>query len=188
MREEYWRPVLWLLVVGSWTFGVAYGRWMGANRGFFLELSRAVSVPSPLELEAWWGPLAYFSLSVMAVFVLAQLLFSAGAVVFLFSRGVHDSILIAQLEANISGWSLPDLPMREVWMAVFIVLILAVNLPLCIWAAHMGTQRSIYTWHRLTGKFVRPESGVKPMTNFLLILAASIAAGLVASLILPYAK
>lgn len=188
MREEYWRAAFWLLVVGGWAFGFAYGRWLSFGRGFFLELCRAVRVPSPFELGAWWEPLAYFPLTVVAAFVLSQLFFGVGAVIFLFSRGVYDSVLITKLETLMKGWSFPELPMKEVWMVLLIILILAVNLPLCLWAAHMGTQRSVYMWYRLTGKPVKPESGMEPIINFLKILAASIAAGLAAALILSNVK
>jgi len=184
MREEYWQAFFWLLVVGSWVFGVAYGRWVGAGEGFFLELSKAVRVPG--EFGAWWEPLGYFILTTVAIYVLAQLFFGAGAALFLFARGFYDNTLIAGAEGIVRGWSFPNLPMNEVLTVLLIVLILAVNLPLCLWAAHMGTQRSIYVWHRLTGKPVKPEAGVRPMRDFLLILAASIVAGLVAAFIFSY--
>jgi len=186
MREEYWQAAFWLLIVGSWVFGVAYGRWGGGD-GFFVAVSQAVRVPSPIELGAWWQPLVYFTLTVLATFVLAQLFFGIGAGIFLFSRGVHDSLLIAQLEGIVGAWSFPDIPVNEFWTILFIVLIFAVNLPLCLWAAHLGTGRAMHMWHRLTGKPVKSEVGTKLMSNFLLILAASVAVGLVASFILSYA-
>ena len=186
MREEYWQAFFWLLVVGSWVFGVTYGRWVGAGEGFFLELSKAVRVPD--EFSAWWGPLAYFVLTVVAIFVLAQLFFGAGAALFLFARGFYDSTLIMRAEGFVRSWSFPNLPTNEVLTVLLIVLILAVNLPLCLWAAHMGTQRSIYVWQRLTGKPVKPEAGVRPMRDFLLILAASIVVGLVATFLFSYAQ
>jgi len=188
MREEYWRAFFWLLVIGSWTFGVAYGHWVSTGESVFLELSRAVRVPGPVELGAWWEPLVYFIFTVVAIFVLAQLFFGAGAMLFLFARGVYDSTLIIWIGATVRGWYFPNLPTQAVLMVLFGVFILAVNLPLCLWAAHMGTQRSIYIWHRLTGKPVKPEAGVRPMRDFLLILAASIVAGLIAALIFSYAQ
>ncbi|MDI6819555.1 MAG: hypothetical protein QMC89_01435 [Candidatus Hodarchaeaceae archaeon] len=186
MREEYWRAAFWLFVIGSWVFGISYGRWSGGGKGFFLELSRAVRIPSPMQLNVWWEPLVYFVFTVIAIFVLSQLFFGVGAAVFLFSRGVYDSAMIAELEAMMRGWSFPDIPMNEVWTALLIVLILVVNLPLCLWAAHIGTQRSMYMWYRLTGKPVRPEASMKPITSLLLILAASIAVGLAAAFIFSY--
>lgn len=188
MREEYWRAFFWLLVVGSWTFGVAYGHWVSTGEGLFLELSKAVRVPGSVALDAWWEPLVYFIFTVVAIFVLAQLFFGAGAALFLFARGVYDSTLIIRIGTEVRGWSFPDLPTDGVFMVLFVVLILAVNLPLCLWAAHMGTQRSIYIWHRLTGKPVKPEAGVRPIQDFLLILAASIAAGLIAAFLFSYAQ
>lgn len=186
MREEYWRAFFWLLVIGSWAFGVAYGHWVGAGEGLFLELSKAVRVPNPVDLGAWWEPLVYFILTVVAIFVLAQLFFGAGAALFLFARGFYDSTLIIWIGETVRGWSFPDLPTHGVLMVLFVVLILVANLPLCLWAAHMGTQRSIYIWSRLTGKPVKPEAGIKPMRDFLLILAASIVAGLAAAFIFAY--
>jgi len=186
MREDYWHAAFWLLVVGSWVFGVAHGRW-GGGGGFFVNLSQAVRVPSPLELGAWWQPLAYFALTALATFVLAQLFFGVGAAVFLFSRGVYDSLLISQLEQLVGGWSFPNIPANEFWMVLFIVLILVVNLPLCLWAAHLGTRRATRMWYRLWGKPLKPEVGAGPMMILLLILAASVAAGLVGSFVITYA-
>ena len=184
MRAEYWAPTFWLVVVGSWVFGIAYGRW--ADNGIFLELSKAVRVPSPLDLGAWWQPLLYFTLSVLALFLLAQLFFGVGAAVFLFARGVYDSSLIGTLEGTMRGWSISYIPIDEVFTVLFILLILAVNLPLCLWSAHLGTQRAVYAWYRLRGKPVKPGSGVFPVSNLLLILAASLAVGLVGAFMLSY--
>jgi hypothetical protein len=64
-----------VFVVASWAFGFAYGRWAGGG-GFFLELGKAVSVP--LGFGSWWQPLAYFTLTILAMFVLAQLFFGVG--------------------------------------------------------------------------------------------------------------
>lgn len=186
MREEYWRASLLLLVVGSWVLGVAYGRWLGGADGFFIDLSQVVRVPSPLELDAWWQPFVYFTLTVVAFFVLSQLFFGVGAVVFLFARGVYDGTLMVKLEGMVRGWSWPNIPPDQLWLCVLFVLILAVNLPLCLWAAHMGTQRAVYMWYRITGKPVKPEIGMKPLSNFLLILAISIVAGLIAALVFSY--
>ncbi len=174
-----------MLVIGSWVLGVAYGRW-GGDGGLFVDLSQAVRVPSPLELGEWWQPLAYFTLTVLATFVLAQLFFGAGAAVFLFSRGVYDGVLIAQLERMVGGWTLLDIPANEFWMVMFIVLILAVNLPLCLWAAHLGTRRATYIWYRLQGKPLKPEVGAGAMITLFLILAASVAAGLVGAFLISY--
>lgn len=184
MREDYWYAASWLLVVGSWVLGVAYGRW-GGDGEFFVDLSRAVRVPYPQNM--WWQPLLYFVLTVLVTFVLAQLFFGVGAAVFLFSRGVYDSMLITQLERIAGGWSFPNIPANEFWMVLFIVLILAVNLPLCLWAAHLGTRRAMHVWYRLRGKPLKPGAGAGPMITLWLILAASVASGLVGSFILSYA-
>ena len=185
MRAEYLAPTFWLVVVGSWVFGVAYGYWAG--NGIFLELSKAVRVPSPLVLDVWWQPLLYFTLSALALFLLAQILFGAGAALFLFARGVYDSSLILALEGTVRGWSFPShIPIDEMFTVLFILLILAVNLPLCLWSAHLGTQRAVYAWYRLRGKPVKPGSGVFPILNLLLILAASLAVGLVGAFMLSY--
>ncbi len=185
MRGEYWHAAFWLLIVGSWVLGITYGRW-GGGGGLFIDLSQAVRVPSPLDLGVWWQPLAYFALTILTAFVLAQLFFGVGAAIFLFSRGVYDSVLITQLEQMVGGWSFSDIPPNEFWMVLFIVLILAVNLPLCLWAAHLGTQRATRMWYRLRGKPLKPVVGAGPVPTLLLILAASVAAGIVGAFIISY--
>ncbi len=185
MREDYWLAAFWLLIIGSWVLGFAYGRWGGAG-GLFVDLSQAVRVPSPLGLGAWWQPLVYFVLTVLTTFVLAQLFFGVGAAVFLFSRGVYDSFLISQLEQLAGGWSFPDIPANQFWMVLFIVLILAVNLPICLWAAHLGLMRAMRMFYRLRGKPLKPEVSTKPMVTLLILLAASVAAGLVGAFIISY--
>ena len=185
MHERYWLAAFWVLVVGSWVFGVAHGRWI-SNEGFFLDLSQAVRISDPAEFDAWWQPFVYFIFTVVAAFVLSQLFFGAGAAIFLFARGVYDSTLIAKLEITIGGWSLPDLPMDEICMVLLVFLILGVNLPLCLWAAHLGGQRSAYMLQRIRGKPVKPELGTRPFSQFLIILAVSIALGLIASLLFSY--
>ena len=185
MREDYWLAAFWLLIVGSWVLGVAYGRW-GGGGGLFIDLSQAVRVPSPFSLDSWWQPLVYFTLTALASFVLAQLFFGVGAAVFLFSRGVYDSFLIVELERTVRGWSFPNIPGNELWMVLFIVLILAVNLPICLWAAHLGLTRAMRMFYRLRGKPLKPELGAKPVVTLLILLAASIATGLVGFFIFTY--
>ncbi len=184
MREEYWQAAFWVFVIGSWAFGFAYGRW-ASGEGFFWELGKAVSVPSPLSLDAWWQPLAYFVLTVVAIFVLAQLFFGVGAGVFLFARGVCDSAVVFAIEDLARPF--PDISTRAAWMLVLAVLILAVNLPLALWSAHIGTRRASYMWRRLRGQPVKPEVATMPMFNFLIVLAISIAAGLAAAVAFSYA-
>ena len=182
MRDEYWQASFWVLVVASWAFGFVYGRWAGGG-GFFSELGKAVSVP--LGFSAWWQPLAYFTLTIIAIFVLAQLFFGAGAAIFLFARGVGDSAVVFGLERIVQPF--PNIPTHDAWMLVIGLLILAVNLPLCLWSAHLGTQRAVYMWRRLRGQPVRPESATKPIFNFLMVMAISIATGLAAAVAFSYA-
>lgn len=183
MREDYWSATFWLVVVSSWVMGMAYGRWVG--NGFFIDLSQAVRVPSPTHLTDWWQPIAYFTLTVIATFVLAQLFFGVGSAVFLFSRGVHDSLLIAEVDRMVRGWSIQNIPAEEFMGTMFIVLILAVNLPICLWAAHLGLTRALRMFCRLRGKPLKPEAQ-KQMATLLILLTASIVTGLVGSLILAY--
>jgi hypothetical protein len=184
MRDEYWQAFFWVFVVASWAFGFAYGRWAGGG-GFFLELGKAVSVPSPLGFSSWWQPLVYFTLTILAMFVLAQLFFGVGAAIFLFARGVSDSAVILALEAMVRPF--PNIPTHDAWMLVLGMLILAVNLPLCIWSAHMGTQRTVYMWRRLRGQPMKPETATKPIFNFLIVMAISIVTGIVAAVAFSYA-
>ena len=165
--------------------GFAYGRW-GDGGGLFIDLSQAVRVPSPSELNAWWQPLVYFTFTILATFLLSQLFFGVGAGIFLFSRGVYDSLLIAELGQRVGSWKLLEIPVKEFLTVLFIVLILAVNLPICLWAAHLGLIRAMRMFYRLRGKPLRPEVGAKPVVTLLILLAASIATGLVGSFILTY--
>ncbi len=143
MRGEYWYYAFWLLVIGSWVLGVAYGRWGGGGSGIFADLGQAVSVPSPANLS-WWQPILYFTLTVVPSFVLSQIFFGAGAAVFIFSRGVNDALLFNNIELMVGRWNLTSIPSGELWSVFFIILILTVNLPLCLWASHLGTQSRDY--------------------------------------------
>jgi len=183
MRDEYWQASFWVLVVACWAFGFVYGRWAGGG-GFFSELGKAVSVPLG-PFSAWWQLLAYFTLTIIAIFVLAQLFFGAGAAIFLFVRGVGDSAVVLAIEGIVRPF--PDISTQGAWMLVIGLLILAVNLPLCLWSAHLGTQRAVYMWRRLRGQPVRPESATKPIFNFLMVMAISIVTGLVAAVAFSYA-
>ena len=101
---------------------------MAGGGGFFSELGKAVSVP--LGFSSWWQPLVYFTLTILAMFVLAQLFFGVGAAIFLFARGVGDSAVILALDDIVRKF--PDFLTRDAWMLVLGMLILVVNLPLCI--------------------------------------------------------
>ena len=185
MREEYWHYAFWLIVVGSWVFGVAYGKWGGGYGGLFSDLGRAVSVPWPSQLELW-QPIMYFTLTVVAAFVLSQLFFGVGAAVFIFSRGVSDSGLITSMEIMVGNWNLASVSPAEIWTMFFIMLVLAVNMPLCLWAAQLGTQRAIRMLYRLRGKLMKPLANVEPISNLLIILAVSLAVGLTATFALVH--
>jgi len=182
---EYWYYASWLLVIGSWVSGVMYGRWGGGGSGVFVDLGQAVSVPSPANMS-WWQPTLYFTLTIIASFVLSQIFFGAGAAVFLFSRGVNDALLLNNLELMVGKWNLTSIPSTELWSVFFILLILAVNLPLCLWAAHLGIQRAVWMLHRLRGKPLRSEMGAGTIPNMFLAVAASLAAGLVAAFALSF--
>jgi len=59
--------------------------------GLLEDLGQAVGVPS--SFGRWWEPLAYFALSVAAIFVLSQVFFGGGAVIFTLARGVRDNLI-----------------------------------------------------------------------------------------------
>jgi hypothetical protein len=182
MREEYINYSLWLLIIGSWVFGMAYGRWLGGDKGVFAELGQALSIPKPVDLS-WWHPLLYFPLTIVAAFMLSQLFFGGGAAVFMFSRGVCDSALFLSLENTMRG-ILPAASAAEIWIVFFIIVVLTVNLPLCLWAAHLGTRRSFRTFCRLRGKPLKPEAGL--ISGLLMIVSISLVVGLIGSLALSY--
>ena len=170
---------------------MVYGRWGGGGSGIFADLGKAVSVPSPNGLS-WWQPILYFTFTVIAAFVLSQIFFGAGAAVFIFSRGVNDALLFNKIEMMVGKWNLiPSLsgtpiPPGELWSVFFIAIVLAVNLPLCLWAAHLGTQRATRMLYRLRGRPLKSEVEAGPISNLLLAVAASLAAGLVATFALSY--
>jgi len=104
----------------------------------------------------------------------------------LFARGMYDGLLISFVESTIGGWTLVSIPLREVLTVLIILLILAVNLPLCIWSGQLGLQRSYYTLNRLRGDPVRPEFGSEPLSKLLDIVSGAIIAGLIAAIIFSY--
>jgi hypothetical protein len=186
MRWEHWHYGFWLLIIGSWVLGVVYGKWGGGGSGIFADLGQAVSVPSPAGLS-WWQPILYFTLTVVAAFVLSQIFFGAGAAVFIFSRGVNDAMLFNRIEETVGNLNLISIQPSALWEIFFIVMVLAVNLPLCLWAAHLGTQRSTQMLYRLRGKPFKTEAGETPIPNLIMVIAASLVAGLIATLALYYA-
>lgn len=184
MNREYLNYSLWLLVIGSWVFGVAYGRWFGGTEGVFGELSQAVSIPSPAGLQ-WWHPILFFPLTIVAAYILSQLFFGAGAAVFMFSRGVGDSALLLSLETTLKTENFLTVSTGQIWLIFFIILAVAVNLPLCLWSAQLGTARSVRMFDRLRGKPLRPEAGLA--SGLLLLVAISLVLGLLGSFALSYA-
>jgi len=180
MREEYWYYTFWLVVVGSWVLGIAYGKWGGGYGGFFSELGQAVSVPRPSQMELW-QPMVYFTLTAIAAFVLSQLFFGIGAAVFLFARGVSDSGLITSMEIMIGNWKLASVSPAEIWTIFFIMLVLVVNLPLCLWAAQIGAQRAIRMLYRLRGKSTIPHATAGAVSNLIIIITLSLIVGLTAT-------
>lgn len=185
MHGDYWHHAFWLMIVSGWVFGLTYGKWGGGYGGFFSELGQAISVPHPTQIELW-QPMVYFTLTVVAAFALSQLFFGIGAFVFMFARGVADSGLIHDLEAVIGNWKFTSLQPADLWIIFFIVLVLAVNLPLCLWAAHIGTMRSTRILQRLRGKPLKPVASSESPAVLTLIVAVSLVAGLIATLALSY--
>lgn len=182
MREELLSPLFWLLILGGWVAGVSFGYWMGGDLS--RELSLVTSVPPPSELGGWWEPLLFFALTPLSCYLLSQLFFGVGAPLLLFLRGTHDGgILIRTLEASFSGFSFPHFSPREVLSTLFILLVLSVNLPLCLWASHLGTSRATYLRHRLTGRPIRAGEGSSTFSSLPLLLGLSLVAGLFASLL-----
>lgn len=182
MRWEHWHYGFWLLIIGSWVLGVVYGKWGGGDSGIFADLGQAVSIPSSAGLS-WWQPILYFTLTVVAAFVLSQIFFGAGAAVFIFSRGVNDAILFNTAEGLVGDLLQPS----NLWHIFFIATVLAVNLPLCLWAAHLGTQRATRMLYRLRGKPFKSEVGETTISNLIMVVATSLIAGLIATLALYYA-
>lgn len=189
LRVRKLESLSWLPVVSGWVLGVIAAREgiLGVEKnGIFAELSKAVSIPEPIDIGAWWEVIAYFTISTLAVFALSHLFFGIGGAVFMFARGVHDNFLIIYLETTIGGWSISSTPMPEVLTVLLVLLILGVNLPLCIWSGQLGVQRSLYTLYRLRNEPIKPELGSKPFSYILVIVAASLFVGLIAAILFSH--
>ncbi len=182
LQSKRLKSFLWLLIVGSWVFGVLFYRWIGRYDLIF-EIGAAVSIFNPLNFGAWWEIIAYFTLSTVSVFIFSHILFGAGGAIFMFARGMHDGLLIGYVEGTIGGWSISSINMSEVATVLIVLIVLSVNLPLCLWAGQLGSQRSVYALYRLRNKPVRPGFGSEPITNLLIIVAASLLFGLIAALL-----
>jgi hypothetical protein len=185
MRGEVLESIFWLLILGGWVVGVCCGYWMGGDLSH--ELSLVTGVPPPSELEGWWEPLLFFSLTPLSCYLLSQLFFGGAAPFLLFLRGTHDGgVLIRSLEASLSGFSFPNLPSQNLLSSLFLLLILSVNLPLCLWASHLGVSRALYVRRRILGKAVRAGEGSSTLSSLFLLLALSLVAGLLASFLFGY--
>ena len=103
MKGERWESISWLLAIGSWVAGAILGRFNVYEGDIFLGLSKAVRVPDPSSLNAWWELILFFTLSTVAIFALSHVLFGGGGAVFLFSRGLYDSSLIFLLENTVKS-------------------------------------------------------------------------------------
>ncbi|MEW6592541.1 MAG: hypothetical protein AB1305_02485 [Candidatus Hadarchaeota archaeon] len=187
MREQYIYYSMWLLIIGSWVFGVVFGKWGGGTTTVFAELGQAVGVPQPATMS-WWQPLLYFPVTVVAAFMLSQIFFGAGAAIFFFARGVADSALLLTMESMIGNWNILSIPGAELWHVFFMLLVLTVNLPLTIWAAHLGTQRSFQVLSRVRGKPTKPGTGGVPFSNLIMCVTVSFIIGLMGSFALAYAQ
>jgi hypothetical protein len=178
MRAEYWPHLFWLLIVGSWGLGFLSG--MAGALGIPAEIGRAVSVPLPDRIS-WWQPVPYFLLSVIAIFVLSQVFFGVGSAVFVFCRGVSDYAVLSWALSIAGGIDVLNISRLQLGQLFFASLVLVANLPLSLWAAHLGAENSMKTLCRLRGRPWRDWGSRKPLSNLLMALAASVAAGLAAS-------
>lgn len=185
LHPDKLKPIFWLAVISSWTLGVVTSRWIGIDNSL-IELSKAVRVTNPLHLKIWWELLAAFVLSTVSIFVLSHILLGIGGTIFFFARGLYDSSLIAYIESTITSWSITTIPMSEVWPVLITIFILTINLPLCLWAGKLGTQRSVYILYRLRGKPINPDFGSKPLSELLKIVSVSLIAGLAATILFSY--
>lgn len=185
MRAGYWPPLFWLVIVGSWASGFLLGR-AGVQETVLAEMGRAVSVPLP-DGMAWWQPIPYFLLTVVSIFVLSHLLFGACSALFSLCRGINDYALLQGAMAIAGGLGPIEVPVAKLGQLFFILVVFAANLPLSLWAAHLGAENSMKALYRLRGKPWRDWGDRKPLHNLLLALGASVAAGVVASLALSYA-
>lgn len=174
--------LFWFLILAGWVTGVSCGYWLGGE--LCGELCLVTGVPPPSAMGGWWEPLLFFALTPLSLYLLSQLFFGASAPLLLFIRGTHDGgVLLRSLEASLSGVSFPNLPLPSLLSVLFILLIFSTNLPLCLWASHLGTSRATYLRHRLAGKPVHPGEGSLLLSPLPLLLGLSLLAGLFASLL-----
>ncbi|MEM2875058.1 MAG: hypothetical protein QW567_03455 [Candidatus Hadarchaeales archaeon] len=185
MRADCWPPLFWLVIAGSWALGFLLAR-AGIYEPVLMEMGRAVSVPGPESL-AWWQPIPYFLLTVLAAFVLSHLFFGAASALFSLCRGMNDYLLLQGAAAILSGFSQLEFSTAQLGQLFFITVVLVANLPLSLWAAHLGAENSMKALYRLRGRPWRDWGNRRPLPNLLLALGASIAAGVAASFALSYA-
>ncbi len=183
--ERLLDQLFWFLILAGWVAGVSCGYWMG--RDLSGELSSIMGIPLPSQMGGWWEPLLFFTLTPLSFYLFSQLFFGASAPFLLFLRGTYDGgILIRALEASLSELSFPQLSPTSLLSVLFILLVLSINLPLCMWASHLGTSRATYVRYRLKGKPVRPGEGSSTLSPLPLLLGFSLLAGLFASLLLGH--
>ncbi len=184
VRQETFSQLAWLLLIGAWSAGLAFGRWAGGSETLFSCLGGALGPPLP-ESQLWWEPFLYFPLTVVAAFVVSELLFGALAPVFVFSRGVWDSVVLSSLEKTLQGMDITSTTGGQIWVLFYYILVFVGNLPLCLWASHLGVSRSFRALQRLYGKAIRPEKGL--VGSLMVLLAISVILGLLGAFAVSYA-
>jgi hypothetical protein len=172
------------VLISAWIAGFSLGRWGAGVETPLFEFGSALGVPKP-DGPGWWAPLIYFPLTVIAAFVVSELFFGAVAPVFIFSRGLWDSTILSALEHTLRGLDITSITGGQVWTIFYYILIFVGNLPLCVWASHLGVVRSLRTLQRLQGKPLRPETGLA--SSLLALIAVASVLGLLGALALSYA-
>lgn len=185
MKSDRLKSLMWLAVIGSWAFGFVVGRWYDSIP-FIMEISKAVRVPNPTDLNAWWSIIGYFTFSAVSFFVLSHILFGVGGALFLFARGMYDSVIFALIERSVSEFSISSFSLLEIREVFIVSTVLFVNLPLCLWSSQLGMQRSFYTLDRLRGEPVNPKFGSEPISDLLKIITVSLVTGLALAVLLSY--
>lgn len=185
LRSDRLKSFFWLIVIVSWVTGFIVSRWIGSNE-FIISLSRVVRITNPIDMNNWWQLFAYFTLSPVSVFVLSHILFGVGSFVFLFARGLYDSLLFTYVEKTVSGWALTNVPYSELGSVLIVVLIFGINLPLLLWAGQLGMQRSVYTLNRLRSEPMDPDFGSEPFSKLFIIVGLSLVTGLIAAVVFSY--
>ncbi len=185
LHSDRLKSVFWLIVVGSWVSGFIVFRWIGSSE-ILISLSKVVRVPNPIEIDIWWQIIAYFTLSTVSVFALSHILFGIGSTIFLFARGMYDSLLFNYVEKTVSQWNITNVSTSELSSVLIVIIIFGVNLPLALWAGQLGIQRSVYTLNRLRGEPMNPEFGSEPISKLLMVIVLSLITGLIMAVVFSY--